>query len=370
MKRRGTYIITILLTICGVLISKSIYTPISEGHGLASQLSRQSSRSSQGKMVVNDLAAGNITVIDVSSDEVIGVFALPPSNRPSEPMYIQYSPSRNRVFVSDHGNSRVVVFNAGDFSVEATVEAGSGPFHMWADPQDKQLWVVNENDNTCTVLDPVSLKFLATVRLPADLVAKGGKPHDVVLEPTGNYAYVTFTRLTGEDYIIQYSMETFRESRRAAVINDHSGSFVHLHVCLTERNDLLYIPRQGSNVLTVLDRNTLEQITEIPVPGAHGARMGRKGKVFYTTNIQGGGPRGLFAIDTETNTIIGKPVDTPYSQPHNIALTGDGRKLYLTHSGDASNKVTVYSVSKKNPVPFLIGEVTVGLNPFGITYVP
>jgi DNA-binding beta-propeller fold protein YncE len=201
-------------------------------------------------------------------------------------------------------------------------------------------------------------------------VAKGGKPHDVVLDPTGTYAYVTVTRLIGDDFVVAYNMATFREARRAAVQNDHVGSFVHLHVCLTPRNNMLYLPRQGSNVVTVLDRNTLEDVTDIRVPGAHGARMGRKGKFFYTTNIPGGGPAGIFTIDVRTNRLIGPAVDTPYPQPHNVALTPDGLKLYLTHSGPGSNKVTIYTISKKNPTPVLSGEVVVGENPFGIAYVP
>ncbi|HKG21236.1 MAG TPA: YncE family protein, partial [Blastocatellia bacterium] len=211
---------------------------------------------------------------------------------------------------------------------------------------------------------------LATVPVPADLVAKGGKPHDVVLDPTGTYAYVTVTRLIGDDFVVAYNMETFHEARRAAVQNDHTGSFVHLHVCLTPRNNMLYLPRQGSNVVTVLDRNTLETVTDIHVPGAHGARMGRKQKFFYTTNIPGGGAAGIFTIDVRTNRLIGTAVDTPYPQPHNVALTPDGLKLYLTHSGPGSNKVTIYTISKKNPTPVLSGEVIVGENPFGIAYVP
>lgn len=46
------------------------------------------------------------------------------------------------------------------------------------------------------------------------------------------------------------------------------------------------------------------------------------------------------------------------------------KKLFLTHSGGASDKVTIYAVSVEDPNPTLIGEVTVGLNPFGLAYVP
>ena len=64
------------------------------------------------------------------------------------------------------------------------------------------------------------------------------------------------------------------------------------------------------------------------------------------------------------------PFDAPYTVPHNIALTPNGRKIYVTHSGAANDKVSVYRTSGSSPVPSYAGDVTVGLNPFGIAYVP
>ena len=105
-------------------------------------------------------------------------------------------------------------------------------------------------------------------------------------------------------------------------------------------------------------------------PGAHGAGMAGNGKVFYTTNLPGGGMGGLVSIDTKTNEVLGLPVDTPFPVPHNIALTTRGDKIYVTHSGATADKVSIYTASKKEPVPVLLGEITVELNPFGLTFVP
>jgi len=128
------------------------------------------------------------------------------------------------------------------------------------------------------------------------------------------------------------------------------------------------VPSQGGNAVYVLNRETLALIEQIPVPGAHGAGMTRDGKLFYTTNLPGGGTDGLFAIDTRSNTVVGSS-DTPFAVPHNIALTPDGRTLFVTHSGP-NDKVTIYNASLQNPVPVYAGAVTVGQNPFGLTYVP
>jgi len=322
-------------------------------------------------MVIANRASGTISVIDVASDRVIGTYALPAGSKTPEPMYVVYS--RDRVFVGDRANNRVAVFNPRTFVVETTVPAGAGVWHMWADPFNLQLWVNNDIDKTCTVIDPETLQVRATVPTPADLVSAGGRPHDVILDPsTGQFAYVTVVGVTGPvDYVIKYNTQTLTEVGRVAVGKDP-------HISATSRNNLLYVPCQNSNVVIVLDRDTLERVTTIDVPGAHGAGMAFDGSVFYTTNLPGGGGDGLRTISTATNDVAGQPVDTPFAAPHNIALTPDrgvffpqprgGHKLYLTHSGATANQVTVYKL--KGSIPDFHKTVTVGFNPFGLTFVP
>ena len=317
---------------------------------------------SHGKIVVANRASGSISVIDVETDSIIDNVVLPGPN-PAEPMYVVYSKFGDHVFVGDRANDQVVVIDAADFSIVGTVPAGEGVFHMWADSRGRQLWISNDVDNTATVIDTGTLDVIATVPMPADLVDGGGKPHDVILDRAGRFAYVTMLGFAGpNDYVVQFSTRTFDEVGRAEVGKDP-------HLSLANRGRSLYVPAQNSDIVSVFDRFTLDPITEIAVPGAHGAGMRTDGRVFYTTNLPGGGSDGLFAIDTRSNLVLGS-VDTPYPVPHNIALTPRGDKLYVTHSGGASDKVTIYSASKSEPVPNLLGEVTVGLNPFGLAYAP
>jgi DNA-binding beta-propeller fold protein YncE len=316
----------------------------------------------KGLIVVANRGSGSISVIDARTDALVGTFDLPAADNTPEPMYVTYSSRGDHVFVGDRANSRVVAFNAGDFSVAATIPAGAGVFHMWSDPHDRLLWVNNDMDATATVIDPQTFAVMATVPMPADLVAAGFIPHDVIIGPKARFAYVTMLGGAGEvNYLVQFSTDTYQEVNRAAVGQDP-------HVSLTRRNDLIYVPAQNSDNVTVLNRYTLQAETVIDVPGAHGAGMTPNGKVFYTTNLPGGGTDGLFAIDTNSNTVIGA-TDTPYPVPHNVVVTKN-KKLFLTHSGGTSDKVTVYAVSTDDPLPTLIGEVTVGLNPFGLAYIP
>jgi YVTN family beta-propeller protein len=318
----------------------------------------------RGRAVVANRGSGTISVIDSRTLQV-SEFALPAEGAEPqpEPMYVVHVNSHNRVFVGDRANNRIVAFSARNFEVEGTVSAGNGIFHMWASPDGTQLWVNNDVDNTTTVIDPMALTVITTVPTPADLVAMGGKPHDVIVGPDGSYAYISVVGFAGaNDYVVQFDTGTFLETARAAVGKDP-------HLSLAEQHSWLYVPCQNTDEIIVLDRMTLAQETVIPVPGAHGASMSRNGRYFYTTNLPGGGAGALYTISTGMNDVVGDPVDTPYPVPHNLALAPNGKQLFVTHSGPASDKVTVYRMFRNDPVPVYDGEVTVGLNPFGLTYV-
>ena len=356
MKRLIVFIMsTVLILSTSFIVSSSLAKRPNSGFGHGNPFFA-------GKMVIANRATGTISIINTFTDQVVDTITLPSGTNPPEPMYVVYTRLGHRVFVGDRANNRIVVFDADDFSSEGSIPAGNGVFHMWADPQNRQLWVINDIDNTATVINPVRLRVRTTVPMPTDLVSDGGKPHDIVLDT--RFAYITMVGFAdAQDYVVKFSRRTFEEVDRTQVGDAP-------HVSLTLRNRRLYVPTQGTNEVTVLKRRTLADITSIPVPAAHGAGMTRSGKVLYITNIAGGGTNGLLAINTRTNSVIGNPVDTPFPTPHNIALTPNGRKIYVTHSGATADKVTVYTATRRDPEPVFKTTITVELNPFGLAFVP
>lgn len=312
----------------------------------------------QGTIVIANRAGGDLSLIDVATDTATSL-ALPEADNPAEPMYVVST--RQRVYVGDRANNRVVAYDAGTWEPIGEAPTGAGVFHMWADPSGRQLWVNNDIDNTITVINPRNMKVRTTIDIPADLVAEGAKPHDVILDRRS--AYVTLVGLSGDqDVVLRYGLANYQERGRTMVGKDP-------HVTLDPSSNRLYVATQDADEVLVLNKTNLRHIRSIDVPAAHGVDITRNGKVVYTTNISGGGVDGLFAINTRSNRIIGEPVDTPFAVPHNVVLTGNNRKLYVTHSGATADQVSVYAVSPRNPVPVLQGTVTVGLNPFGLEFV-
>ena len=57
----------------------------------------------------------------------------------------------------------------------------------------------------------------------------------------------------------------------------------------------------------VLDRPTMDEITTVPIPAAHGIDISKTGRYVYVTNITGGGTAALYTLDTRTNTLVGTP---------------------------------------------------------------
>jgi len=161
-----------------------------------------------------------------------------------------------------------------------------------------------------------------------------------------------------DDTVVQYETINFTEVNRAVV-------GISPHVAYNHKNDELYLPCQGSDAVFVLDALDLSPVDIIPVPNAHGVITSRNFKRLYTTNISDGGINAIFCIGTKTNSVLGV-ADTPDAVPHNVAVTPNGKKLYVTHSGP-NNTVTVFDI-KHDQLQFS-KTIVVGENPFGLAYV-
>jgi DNA-binding beta-propeller fold protein YncE len=320
---------------------------------------------------VANRGAASISVVDVASSAVT-THPMPPAINAAEPMYVVYSPANHLVFVGDRMNDRVVAFDANNYSVvNPSIPAGRGVFHMWGHAGADQLWVNNDIDRSISVIGMSSLAPIMTIPTPLDL-GEAARPHDVILDPDGSAAYVTMIFADGpNDFVVKYSTTTFAELDRQAVGKDP-------HVTLTPHDNLLYVASQNSSRVDLLDRATLDPLSSaappipIPLTNAHGVGITADGQTFYATSFPGNGADGLTVIDTATHAIV-DAVDAPAvgSGPHNIALSLDNTRMFITHTGAASNTLSVFDITGENRLhPTGLPSLTVGLNPFGIAAVP
>ena len=145
----------------------------------------------RGHVVIANRNSGNLSILNEDTGAVLGTIELPmgTNGTPGDPVYISYLNRTNEVAVADRANNRVVFYDQNTYEITGTVETGAGNFHMWASPKEDQLWVVNDIDDTLTVIDPQTKTEIGRVELPASLIGTNAQPHDVILD--GQYAYVT-----------------------------------------------------------------------------------------------------------------------------------------------------------------------------------
>ncbi len=304
------------------------------------------------RAVIANRASGTISVINADMNTVMNSYPMPNGG---QPMYAVHNKNNNTVLVGDYFGT-VAAFDGITYDYLGSATAGFGVFHMWISPDNQQLWVNNEIDKTISVIHPSTLETITTFPIPSDLDADGFKPHDVIVDPSNAYAYVTMISSAEVNYVVKYDAQTFQEVGRAAVGGDP-------HVSLTGMNNMLYVACQASDELYVLNRNDLSEETILSVPNAHGLGMNAAGTYLYIGNIADSGTDATYTLDVMTNTLVGEGIDAPFAVPHNYAVSNNDAQLFLTHSGGSSDKVSVYNLA---PTPTLVAELTTGLNPFGL----
>lgn len=307
----------------------------------------------QERVVVANRGSASISIIDAASNTLIGTTSMPDNG---EPMYVVHVPQAKAVFVGDRANDRVVAFDEDDHSVIGTVPAGEGVFHMWASPNGRQLWVNNDVDNTTTVISTASMQVKGTAQTPADLVAQGGKPHDVFVDPDKKSAYVSVLGVAGSrDYVVRYNTNKYQETGRVAVGKDP-------HLFADDVNDLLYVPCQGSDSIFIIDRSSFTLVDKVALDNAHGIFMPQSGQYVYVADIAGSR---LATFDSGSNSMVGAPVPAAFPTAHNLSVNDGEDKLFVTHSGATADQLSIYNL---NPTPSFSTSITVGTNPFGLAY--
>jgi len=297
-------------------------------------------------VAVANRASANVSFINVADNSVASTLDIPGS----EPMYAVYVPSKDKLYVGDRANDKVLVINPSTRTVESSINVGVGIFHMWADGQGNQLWVNSDIDYTTTVIDLSNNSIVSTISI-------GVKPHDVFVNKGGTMAYVT--AFSGDpnivDSVFAYSTSTFQRVAAAGVGKDP-------HVFHLNSRNKLYVPCQSGTV-HVLDGSNLAPSTTIAIDGSHGIFAANDEQYVYVADIV---DKRLYSIDPATSMAVGSPITTTDDKPHNLAVNEANDKLIVTHSGAAANTVSIYGL--ENGGITAQTSLTIGTNPFGLVY--
>jgi DNA-binding beta-propeller fold protein YncE len=79
---------------------------------------------------------------------------------------VALNPDGKTGYISDGAGNAIVVFNRTDFSIQATVAAGTNPDGIAFEPVTKTVWAFNGRSSNVSVLDTSSNKIVDTMPLP------------------------------------------------------------------------------------------------------------------------------------------------------------------------------------------------------------
>lgn len=305
----------------------------------------------QNYFAVANRGSNTITYHNTENLSLIGRTTLPDGTQPT---YIAYSPEKNKIYTGGLENGRLYEINSETFEIERSLLVGLGAFHLWLNDSVDQLWVNNINSSvkTTTVVNLNTFTVEQTINLPTTLnLSDNAVQHDVIINPQGNFAYVTILDGTDTSHLVQYNTNDF------SIVNTFQfGGDGHLGFF----NNSLYSLSQNAGEIKQHRADDLSEIDTISFSGSHGVTA--NANYLFVTDLPNGN---LGVIDTENNII--STVETSFDATHNLAVNNFGNKLILSYSGETQNNIELFDITN--------GQLTTnttlesGANPFGVTFV-
>jgi YVTN family beta-propeller protein len=183
-----------------------------------------------------------------------------------------------------------------------------------APEEARTVYVVNEGDDTVSVIDGISRSVIATIPV-------GKSPHYIVLDPSGKYAYVT----NGESNSVTILDTT--TNRVISTIEGVGGD--PQQIVIHPEGKFAYVPGFDTANVHVVDLVGKRIIATIPVgDNPQSIAISPGGERVYVVNLHS--PQAM-VIDTATNKVIAK--FTTGEGACGIATSPDGHRLYLGGHG-------------------------------------
>jgi YVTN family beta-propeller protein len=149
--------------------------------------------SSRDRVYTADQISNTVSVIDPSSNQLLGVIRLgDPITAVLSPLYrgqllvhgLGFAPDHRTLAVIAIGSNAVTLIDTATNKVKGTLYIGRSPYEGFFTPSGKELWGAGRGEDYLSVIDPVRLKEVRRIH-----VANG--PGMVLFRPDGRYAFVS-----------------------------------------------------------------------------------------------------------------------------------------------------------------------------------
>jgi predicted alpha-1,2-mannosidase len=246
----------------------------------------------------------------------------------------------SRLYTANQGSNDVTVVDALSQKVIATVKVGNVPAGIQTTRDGKTVWLTNYADGTLQSIDAQSLQTSKPIPV-------GSHPEELAVSPDDSRVYVVLQG-TSELAIIDTAS---RKLVGTVEVGRHP-----LGVAVNPDGKAIYVTNSASNDVTVVDAASLKTIATIPVGKTpQGLAISRDGNLLYVADSAS---MQVTPIDLQTNTP--RPPIAAGNGPFDVTFSSDGRFAFVAASGD--NDCVVIDVASGKP----LGAIPTGNFPIAL----
>jgi YVTN family beta-propeller protein len=256
-----------------------------------------------------------------------------------------------RLYVDNSNDQGVSVIDLNSLKVVDDIKIGALQIHGLAlRPDGKTLFVTVESDHTLRIVDTVTGETKATIKLT-------GRPNECAVTPDGRYVAVPIR--DGDSVNIVDVMQQ-KVVKVLPIKEPHNA-------VSTASNRYLFVSSMGSNAVNVIDLKTMSFSSVIPVGGRPRPYViSSDGKTMYVAVSYLHGFDVVNIADKKVLERVEMPArhsgpprsrkfETPDTLTHGLALTPDGKELWVTSLLD--DAIYIYDLrTRKFSGPLATGD--------------
>jgi YVTN family beta-propeller protein len=314
--------------------------------------------SSHDRVYAADQTSNTVSVIDPSSNKLLGVIRLgDPVPGALSPLYrgqllvhgLGYSPDSKTLAVVSVASNSITLIDTATNKVKGTVYVGRSPHEAFFTPDGRELWVTVRGQDYVSVIDPAQMKETRRIE-----VANG--PGMTVFGSDGKYAFVC-SSFTPELAVIDATSHQIIKRLL-------QGSPFCPNIAVSPENDEVWITLKDAGKVQVFSaKPPFEQRALLetgPITNHVNFVNNANGKFAYVT-IGGANEVKVFRRGATPELVATIPVG---NLPHGIWQSGDGSRVYVAlENGEMA--VAINTLSNK-----VIANIQIGQTTQALVYVP
>lgn len=241
-----------------------------------------------------------------------------------------------RVYVTNSQGDDITVIDLASRKVIDDIHVGEGVHGICAPRDARRIFTTIESEHNLKIIDTATDKIVNTIDLT-------GRPNQCASTPDGHFVGVPIRDRNIIDIVDTQLNKVIKVLPVSAPHNSfNDGS-----------NDQMFVSSMGDHMIDLIDLKTMRYIEKTPVGGIpRPYAVSRDGKILYSalTDLHG------FVIASIPDHKVIARVELPPTPPlscaleprtptHGLALTPDGKELWVTSLGDSG--VYVYDVATK-----------------------